>query len=43
MNERLTGMQTDILSRTSLSDLIQRLNLYPKQGGAYYFAKAEGA
>jgi LPS O-antigen subunit length determinant protein (WzzB/FepE family) len=33
MNERLTQMETEILSRTSLSELIQRplLNLYPKQ------------
>jgi polysaccharide chain length determinant protein (PEP-CTERM system associated) len=32
MNERLTQMETEILSRTSLSELIQRpsLNLYPK-------------
>jgi len=33
MAERLTQMETEILSRTSLSELIQRpsLNLYPKQ------------
>jgi polysaccharide chain length determinant protein (PEP-CTERM system associated) len=33
MNERLTQMETEILSRTSLSELIQRpsLNLYPKE------------
>jgi polysaccharide chain length determinant protein (PEP-CTERM system associated) len=32
MNERLTQMETEILSRTSLSEIIQRpsLNLYPK-------------
>jgi polysaccharide chain length determinant protein (PEP-CTERM system associated) len=33
MNERLTQMQTEILSRTSLSEIVQRpaLNLYPKE------------
>jgi polysaccharide biosynthesis transport protein len=31
ISERLTQMEEEIESRTSLSDMIQRLNLYPKQ------------